>query len=387
MLLAFTAGAGGVLLANAGSADPVRIPFAPDSQAAGQLFPVSANLPLNAAVPNASRSMLAVCGSASPYMRVIDVASENVLGNPAVLPAGAAGIAAFNPAGSRLAVPHSGSPYVTIYNTTTWAKITNPAALPAGNGVVCKYNPAGTVLAVGSFGNPALTLYNTGDYSKISDPAVVHTSQVTDLAFSPNGAFLAVSGYTSPYLHVYNTAGWSLVTLTDSPASTWPERLAFSPDGTYLAIGGWYAPYYMIYSVTGWVAITGLPVASSRVFGVGWVSNTCVAITFGRTVIVVDVVAKTVVSRKILMPGQAQHLTAVAGAAVELSGTVRDVNENGLARNVRAVHADTGIVHAQTTSEPVTGVFEMTVYNTDEYNVVCDGGPGELSESIDAVGV
>lgn len=387
LLLSFASGSGGLMIANAGNADPVRIPFASDSQAAGQLFPPFTDRYVRAAVPNADLSLLVVAVSASPYIRLIDVESENLLGDPAILPAGAAGIPSFSPSGDRLAVPHAGSPYVTIYNTVTWAKISNPASLPAGNGLVCKYNPGGTVLAVGGFGSPALTLYNTGDYSKIADPAVVSTTRVTDLSFSPNGSFLAASGYTSPYVHVYNTSDWSLVSLVDSPASIWAERLAFSPDGTYLLIGGWYAPYYRIYSVTGWVAVSDLPAVSSRVYGVGWIDNTRIAITFARSVIVIDVVAKAVISGKVFGSSHAEHLTAVVGAKVELSGTVRDINENGLARKVRAIHADTGILHAKTASEPVTGVFEMTVYNTDEYNVVCDGGPGELSESIDAVGV
>lgn len=387
LLLSFASGPGGLMIANAGNADPVRIPFAPDSQAAVQLFPVSSGRWVYAAALNASRSLLALGISGTPYVRLLDVESENLLGNPAVLPTGNAGIPAFNPAGNRLAVPHTNSPYVTIYNTATWAKISNPASLPAGNGLVCKYNPGGTVLAVGGFGSPALTLYNTGDYSKIADPATVSSTRVTDLAFSPNGAFLAASGYTSPYLHVYNTSDWSLVTLADSPAAVWAERIEFSPNGAYLAVGGWNSPYYRIYSTTGWVVLTDLPAVPGRVHGIGWVDNTHVAITYARIVVIVDVVAKVIVGRKILTHANADHLIAIAGSAVELSGTVRDVNENGLARNVRAVHADTGIVHAQAMSESITGVFEMTVYNTDEYNVVCDGGPGEMSESIDAVGV
>lgn len=380
-------GATGIHIVNAGSGDFVGIKFDPDSAAVSNLFAEFALVNTYGVAVNSALSLIAVGQGATPYVRLIDVSSENVLGNPSTLPAGAARILAFNAAGTRLAVPHSNTPYITIYNTSDWSKLTNPSTLPAGNALTCSFNYAGTILAVGNFGNPSLTLYNTGDYSKISNPATVWTTRVTDVSFSPNDSFLAVSGYTSPYLLVYNTSDWSTVTLTDSPSALWAERVEFSPGGTYLAACGWYTPFFMVYSVGGWTRITGLPAITSRAYGIKWIDNTTLAVTYARYILVIDVVAKTVLSKKIMPYSNAEYLSGVVGQKSILSGTVRDVNENGLARSVRAVHAGSGRLHAETVSESVTGVFAMTVFNDEKYNVMCDGESGELSEIIDAAGV
>lgn len=65
-------------------------------------------------------------------------------------------------------------------------------------------------------------------------------------------------------------------------------------------------------------------------------------------------------------------------AAAILKGIIRDSNYNLLSRKIRAYSRDDGKLAGETISDPLTGLFEIKVYNTEkEYTVICYGDDDE----------
>lgn len=383
ILVCSTASSGGLGFSHAGERDGLsRLPGIPGESVAASYFNANAT---HAAL-GASGQLLAFTLSQSPYLRLIDLHAAEAVAGPSVLPAGAANACAFNPASSVLAVAHATTPYVTLYNTSDWTKIANPAELPAGTGAGVSFNPVLPQLAVAHSGSPYVTIYNTGDWTKLSNPVNLPGSSGLSADYNHVGSLLAVTYNGSGRLRVYNVADWSDVSIAEYPSSG-AFRGRFSPDGSYYAMGGSGSPYLIIYSTTGWVYVPDLPVVSATVQALAWVTNTVLAYAVGDMCYLLDIIAKNIIGQFRLNGTSHGSMFCIPGERRVLSGTVRNTLESGLARNVRAIHAATGRIVAKTTSEEGTGAFEMTVWNADEHNVVCDGGPGELSESIDAVGV
>lgn len=383
ILVCSTASEGGLGFSHAGEREGLsRLPGIPGESVAASYFNASAT---HAAL-GASGQLLAFTLSQSPYLRLIDLHAAGAVAGPSVLPAGAANACAFNPASSVLAVAHASTPYITLYTTHDWAKIENPSDLPTGTGADVSFNPVLPQLAVAHNSSPYVTLYNTSDWTKISNPADLPGGAGLSAGFNHAGTLLAVTFNGAGRLRVYNTADWSSVSIAQFPSGG-AFRGRFSPDGSYYAMFARSSPYLVVYSTTGWGYVPDLPLPSGTVECMAWVTNTVLAYAVGDMCYLLDIIAKNIIGQFRLNGTSHGSMFCVPGERRVLSGTVRNTLESGLARNVRAIHAATGRIVAKTTSEEGTGAFEMTVWNADEHNVVCDGGPGELSESIDAVGV
>ncbi|RRD41615.1 carboxypeptidase regulatory-like domain-containing protein [Comamonadaceae bacterium OH3737_COT-264] len=86
-------------------------------------------------------------------------------------------------------------------------------------------------------------------------------------------------------------------------------------------------------------------------------------------------------------PKMARNLLAASGAEYSaciitttphrIRGAVRDVNNQPVARVVRAYKRDTGVLMAQTVSDAVTGDYTLKVYDAGPYDVQFMTAPGE----------
>ncbi|HEV8601227.1 MAG TPA: fibronectin type III domain-containing protein, partial [Patescibacteria group bacterium] len=166
------------------------------------------------------------------------------LGNPDVLPAGAAQSVCFSPDSKYLAVGVGTSPFITLYKRVgdTFVKLADPTAL-AGTGWECSWTPDSKYLALGNSNSPFITIYknNFNDtFTKLGNPSVLPPRPCNDAHFSPDGKYLACTfDTTSPFIYMYrNNNDDTFTKLADLSAlagAGW--NTDWSGDGKYVVAG------------------------------------------------------------------------------------------------------------------------------------------------------
>ena len=149
---------------------------------------------------------------------------------------------------------------------------------------------------------------------------------------------IASCGMTLPYV---NIASESKNRAFRGPAvlpAAGATGCAFSPDGSKLAVAHNSTPYVTIYNTSDWtIARSELSLTSDQ---------RCVAFV-------------------------------IAGAII-IRGSVRDINNDPASRKVRVYERSTGDLCASTASAPVTGDYEVKVYEGDvDYDVQFMAADGE----------
>ena len=85
----------------------------------------------------------------------------------------------------------------------------------------------------------------------------------------------------------------------------------------------------------------------------------------------------------VLPTGTAYGCTFGAWDHFVIQGSVRDINNNPAARKVRAFERSSGDLCGETTSNPVTGDYELNVYEGDvDYDVQFMAAAGELLNDL-----
>lgn len=335
--------------------------------------------------------LLAVGSSVSPGAHIYNSETGDLATTLANIPAGAVRGMQFNGLKTMLACANASTPYVTIYTISgsTFTKIANPSVLPAGAANACAFNPAGTLLAVGHATSPFITIYNTGDWSKVANPSVLPGNSVLSCDFNYDGSLLAVTEAGSgTRLRVYNTSSWELVTLTTSPAAIASPKCKFSPNGAYLAYFGMNLNRLYVYNTSTWETIP-IDNIGGNTGGLCWLDNSCVAVNADGFIKIINVQTNAQLSMHASINSSAANnhneMVCVRASPSVLSGTVRDISENGISRRVSAVHAGSGRLVCDVVSTEITGVFSMNVWGSDKFNVFCDGQSVEVSQIIDAI--
>lgn len=377
----------GLSFANATEQYSVSRPYQASSAVMGpNLFGAVAALSLSF---SPDFSVLAIGSIFGARLNIFDAATGNTLVTLSSPPPGGVNGISFSADGARLACAHAASPFVSVYQVSDWSKYANPSTLPAGTGNSCAFDPAGLFLAVAHNSSPYLTIYNVGDLSKVSDPSVIPPSAGLSVDFNHDGTLLAIThNGAGARLLVYSVSGWSLVSLGTPPPSISQPKCKFSPNGAYLAYFGSGSNGIYVYETSTWTTLS-ITSAGGSVGAVAWLNNTHLVFNANGYIRIIDVQTNAVINNFLSLSSVASSsindMVCLSGNARTLSGTVRDVGENGIERLVTAIHAASGRRVGSVMSEPITGEFELTVWGDDKHNVICAGQSIEISQVIDAL--
>ena len=200
------------------------------------------------------------------------------------------------------------------------------------------------ILAVAHQTSPYITLYNEGKKRAYFLPSVLPTGTAQGCAFSPDGSKLAVAHQNSPFITIYNTSDWSKVANPGVLPTGTAQGCAFSPDGSKLAVAHQNSPFITIYNTSDWSKVANPSVLPA---GIGY------GCAFG------------------------------AWDNFVIRGSVRDIDNNPAARKVRVFERSSGDLCGGTTSNPVTGDYELNVYEGDvDYDVQFMAATGELLNDL-----
>ena len=155
---------------------------------------------------------------------------------------------------------------------------------------------------------------------------------------------LAVAHANSPYITLYNEGKKRAYFLPSVlPAGT-AQGCTFSPDGSKLAVAHEGSPYITIYNTSDW---------------------------------------SKVANPSVLPAGNAYGCAFGAWGHFVIRGSVRDIDNNPAARKVRVFERSSGDLCGGTTSNPVTGDYELNVYEGDvDYDVQFMAATGELLNDL-----
>lgn len=283
---------------------------------------------------------------------------------------------AFSPDGALMAVAHASGSYLTVYNTSDWSKLTI-ASLPPGAAYSVAYSPDGSMLAVGHNSAPFLTVYNTSDWSKVTLGANPNAS-ISELAWSPDGSKLAAAAANSPYLHWYNTSDWSKGVLAGgNPGAV--QAMAYNLDGSILFLGQTSAPFFAFYdnTFTKLSAIPGVSVENT-VHGIAFSPDgNMMAAAHGNsspkyvTLFNTDDWSKVDAPFSVTTNANPGYAVAFfASPSRTVTGNVRDFDGELVQRKIRAYDRRDGSICGETVSDPVTGEYELRLYEGDiEYDI------------------
>lgn len=312
-----------------------------------------------------SNEYYGIGGSGSPYLYVFRRSDHSLVSVPTTGIGSVYGLD-FSPDGTKLAVTHSTSPYVRVYNTSTWA-YTDAVNIPgsAGNYGVA-FTSDNTRLVVMCTSSPYISIYNAStmarSYGYTSSgkyaPAGSLTKPIVRHPTSANAFLMAIS--SSPYIAEFNA---DTQVLTDFAAVT--------AGG---AIGGGYS----------------LVVDPDPIEDAVYLRHSNGSTSPSRTL------SKFRISTRAPYPSQpAVYRNVMWGSTsaltpfvitydtpYKITGTVRDINNNPVARVVRAHRRDTGELAAQTTSNASTGDYDLRVPDIGPYDVQFMTAAGELLNDL-----
>ena len=319
---------------------------------------------------SADGSMIAFGHTAGTLLDVIDVASGNRISAASFTTGGINGLA-FSPDGTKLAIAHSTTPFVTILNTSTWAALSNPATLPASTGWGVAWSPDGSKLAVAHSTSPFMTVYNTSDWSKMANPASLPTDIGNAVAFSPDNSKIALAMASAPWIRVFNASDLSNASVVPSVSSAGSANtIAYSPDGTRLAVGITSAPYLKIYN-TADGSEQSVPTLGGQVYSVSWVHDD--ELLIGSSAQPKLTVWKPSAGTTKTLTFIGNICTGVAAKKYTpktISGSIKDINDNGVLRTVRAYRRSTGELVGESTSNAATGLYSISCRYFDEHEVI-----------------
>lgn len=308
---------------------------------------------------SASNTYFAV-GGTSPFLYVFDYATLSLqtvsttgLGNVWSLD--------FSHDGSKLAVGHTTAPYLRVYDTSTWT-YTDAATSAASVRYCVKWSPDDTVLFALGNANPHFCVYNPNlstrhvglnDFSH----GVSQGSHAVDHATLPKACYFSCGqndGNAVNKIHLYNYATTSFTNIRGTGVSEPFKGIAVDADNNILwAFGG--------------------PGNGITIRRFDLTSNT-------------EITGKDSQFKKINNTSAALQYTSIAllrRSNGTISGSVRDITNTPVAREVNAFDRASGILYARTMSDAVTGDYVLNLpYSTGEVDVQFKIETGELLNDL-----
>lgn len=276
-------------------------------------------------------------GGASPFLYVFDRTTKT-LQSVSTTGLGSVANLAFSPDGSKLLVQHLTSPYVRVYKISDWTYIDVATAGVAGAtaGAHCIFNADGTKIISCSNSTPYLSVHDAVTGAR--------TMNQTTLA------------YSGRRLKSHNT----------------------DPNIVYVARGNTAAAIYELNLTTGaqteftGLAITCLGLEIDFDERIAYVAH---ATASGRQLTMFNLDTRAALSqqsdalRQVMVDGSLRAMVLLNNTRHTLTGTVRDINNAPVAREVLAFERSTGILRAKTTSNATTGNYTLRLPNAGPYDV------------------
>lgn len=299
----------------------------------------------------AGNTLVAFGGGSSSYLMVFDWATIS-LKTLSVTGLGSVYGIAFSPDESKMAVAHRAAPYLRIYNTSDWTYVEPPTTgdHPGANPIACCWSQDGTKLVV-------------------------------------------TSGASWPYLTVHNASGVRLHAITDYNKSYQSFALVRAEDGVSIYVGSQatYNPATLFKFNTQTYVQTALPQPP------GNVSSLALDKADGYLYILHDRVASSCLKRlKVSNPvalesvGELERrvfsfsgtMRIIERNTFTITGTVRSIDNQPVARVVRAYKRSNGLLMAQTTSNASTGDYSLILPDSGPYDVQFMSLDGELLNDL-----
>lgn len=312
-----------------------------------------------------SNDYYAIGGTSSPYLYVFK-RSDHSLVTVATTGLGTIYALDFSPDGAKLAVTHGTSPYIRVYNTSTWA-YTDAVTVPSGGGNYgLVFTSDSTRFVVMCASSPYISIYNA-------------TTMVRSYGYTASSKYTPTTNYIRPLARHPTTANSILMAFSTSPfiAEFNADTQVFT-DFTALTTGGVIGPGY------------SLTVDPDPMEDAVYLRHNTGSTSPSRTL------SKFRISTRAPFPAQSpvfrNAMWGSTGALTpfvitydtpyKITGTVRDISNNPVARVVRAHRRDTGELAAQTTSSASTGNYDLRVPDIGPYDVQFMTAAGELLNDL-----
>jgi WD40 repeat protein len=303
-------------------------------------------------------------GGASPFLYVFNRSNHALVTVPTT-GLGNVYFISFSPDGSKMALVHATAPNVRIYNTATWTYVDVPSG-GSTSSYSCEFSADSATLAVHASGTPYLCLHNaatgarTFSYTANSKYAIAANS-IRSLVRHPSANRFIVSFSSSPYIGEFDLA---TNTFTD-----------YTP----VTVGGVIG--------TGWSLCIDPDPSEDVVYLRHNAGSTSLSRTMSRFKISTRAPYPTqpMIFREVMWGNSstnANNVVITYNTPYKITGTVRDISNNPVARVVRAPRRSDGELVAQTTSDAATGNYDLRVPDIGPFDVQFMAAAGELLNDL-----
>lgn len=303
----------------------------------------------------AASNSFCVIGGASPFLYVFDWATLSLV-SVSTTGLGAVSGLAFNADGSKLAVAHLASPYLRLYNTSDWTYVDAAVSAGAGRANVA-YSTDGTVIMTTGTSSPYVTTFDVTLATRIfqSTNSTYYGGLGSGIKANPlkPKAFVAwVGGQTSTsYTKLYEF---------DAAANTFT---AIIPTSAAVSV---YAAEF--------------DVQNNKMYTISTSYNGSILNSFNATTYALD--ASPPNQMNLLTQGSNCVMTKIKRDVGKISGTVRDVSNNPVARDVIAYDRGTRRAVGKVTSDGTTGNYTMNLPTQNVVDVQFKIASGELLNDL-----
>lgn len=314
---------------------------------------------------------IAVCGSASPYIKVYafsDVYGAGLaVSDPGSLPNGPVASVAWHPAGTFLACSYTGS---TVLSAWPWVpgfgtKISDSSAGPAsGNATYrhLKFRPQGDAILSGFSQTPYLAAWPfTGTFgTKYSNASNTPTGAITGLCWAPGGGAFAYADANEVYLYIQPwSAGFSGARIVGpSAGGNVTSAAIYTPDDYAFYVLGTFGGTTKFYVGTEWNPLglvgraftgvgTAIPTTNAGDITMGMVQQG--GIVYYRENGTSNIIAKSLISAPATSGGiglLTSAMSIAANSTVKISGHVMNEGE-------RLIVAGSGVLNVMASAVEV----------------------------------
>ncbi|KAG8724599.1 hypothetical protein FRC09_016742 [Ceratobasidium sp. 395] len=174
-----------------------------------------------------------VSGSDDCTLRIWDVRTGGVVGQPLEGHTASISSVSFSPNGARI-VSGSRDKTIRIWDVSTCTMLGAPLKGHASTVKSVSYSPDGAYIASGSW-DMTIRIWDAYTGQMVGSPLIGHTHWVNSVSYSPDGAFL-VSGSFDSTLRIWDTKTGDIIERPLEGHKCYPVKsAAYSPDGLYIA--------------------------------------------------------------------------------------------------------------------------------------------------------